>query len=307
VISWRYHLVSIVAVFLALGLGILVGTTVLDDSLVRSLQGRTERLQIQLDDLRGEVVAAQADAGGLETYAKDVQPFATANQLAGTPVVLVTADGVDDGSLGETRSSLDMAGASVVTTLTVQPSMLATDPSDRQDLAVVLDLPPDTPADQMAADAANELAQRLATPPVRADGSPDVLGDLLGGGFVTAPGLSDADLPDVGGTGQVVVVVGGGSTGAVAIGDAFLTPLVARLTGAGVDTAAAEGSDPSTTFVSATRDATDSGALVTVDGVDQSPGGTSLVLGVAHLLGSGEGGTYGAVAGGGWQLPPPPT
>jgi hypothetical protein len=36
VISWRYHLISIVAVFLAFGLGVLTGTTVLNDNLVRT-------------------------------------------------------------------------------------------------------------------------------------------------------------------------------------------------------------------------------------------------------------------------------
>ena len=36
-ISFRYHLVTIVAVFLALGLGVLAGTTVLDQALVDRL------------------------------------------------------------------------------------------------------------------------------------------------------------------------------------------------------------------------------------------------------------------------------
>jgi hypothetical protein len=284
----------------------LVGTTVLNDSLVNSLRDRTERLTAQLDDLRAEVVAAQTSATGLDSFAKDVQPFAVADQLTGYSVVLVTADGVDGGTLGEARTALDAAGTSVVTTLTAQPSITAPNPSDQQDLAAVLDLPPETPPEELSLSAANELTKRLLTPPVRPGGSADLLADLLRGGFVTSPGLSDADLPDVGGAGQVVIVVGGGSASADAVGDAFLGPLVARLTEAGMNTAAGEGSDPTTAFVASARDATDAAALVTVDGLDQPAGGTALVLGVARLLSTGEGGTYGAVADGAWQLPPPP-
>ena len=74
-ISWRYHLVSIVAVFLALGLGILVGTTVLDDSLVNSLRRRTEELQGLNSDLRDKLDAAEQTIAGLQAFATDVQPF----------------------------------------------------------------------------------------------------------------------------------------------------------------------------------------------------------------------------------------
>ncbi len=52
-ISWRYHLISIVAVFLAFGLGVLTGTTVLNDNLVRNLKSQTKNLTADLDELRG--------------------------------------------------------------------------------------------------------------------------------------------------------------------------------------------------------------------------------------------------------------
>ena len=42
-IPWRYHLVSIMAIFLALGLGVLVGTTVINPGLVKNLSSQTER------------------------------------------------------------------------------------------------------------------------------------------------------------------------------------------------------------------------------------------------------------------------
>src|SRR5438876_572478 len=46
-ISFRYHVVTIVAVFLALGLGVLAGTTVLDQGLVKNLKARTDAAEQQ--------------------------------------------------------------------------------------------------------------------------------------------------------------------------------------------------------------------------------------------------------------------
>ena len=40
-INLRYHIVSLAAAFLAFGLGILAGTTVISDRLVEQLQGNT--------------------------------------------------------------------------------------------------------------------------------------------------------------------------------------------------------------------------------------------------------------------------
>ena len=45
VISFRYHLVSIVAVFLALALGIVVGTTALNGPITKDLRNQVERRQ----------------------------------------------------------------------------------------------------------------------------------------------------------------------------------------------------------------------------------------------------------------------
>ena len=46
-ISFRYHVVTIVAIFVALAVGILMGTTLLDQGLVSDLQRRTSSLSSQ--------------------------------------------------------------------------------------------------------------------------------------------------------------------------------------------------------------------------------------------------------------------
>ena len=68
-IDFRYHLVSIVAVFLALGLGILMGTAVLNDALVKSL--------------RDDIITATERAGVLQKAGKHDEQRREGNEHVG--------------------------------------------------------------------------------------------------------------------------------------------------------------------------------------------------------------------------------
>ena len=289
-----------------MGLGILVGTTVLDDSLVDSLRGRQETLQQQASDLRNQLGDTLQALAELERFAADVQPFVLPARLTDQPVVIVTADGADADALDEAAAVLDMAGARVVTTIAVQASMTGANGADAQDLAGLLRLPADTAREDLMAGAADALAGRLADEPVRPlDPQDDVLGRMLSGGFVVAPGLSDAGLAEVGGAGQVVVAVGGGSAAEGPTSEGFLAPLVADLADRDVVTVAAEGSDPTSTFVTTARDRAGSAVLVTVDGLDHAVGGSALVLGIESAALTGQGGSWGLGDQASQPLPPP--
>jgi hypothetical protein len=201
-----------------------------------------------------------------------------------------------------------MAGAQVVTTITVQPAMTSGTGADSQQLAGILGRPSNTAPDELMADAADALATRLSEAPARTvDVNDDLLGDLLSAGMVVAPGLSDADLAGVGGPTQVVVVVDGGvGTSAASAGELLLAPLVSALVDRQQPTAAGEGSDRTSTFLSTARDLTGSGALVSVDGLDQAVGGSALVLGIERWLLTGQGGAFGLGDQASQPLPDPP-
>ena len=92
-ISWRYHLVSIVAVFLALGLGVLTGTTVLNDNLVRNLKAQTKTLKADLDELRASVDDLQSQLGTMGTFAEQAVPYLVGGRLATRQVVVVSEEG----------------------------------------------------------------------------------------------------------------------------------------------------------------------------------------------------------------------
>lgn len=294
--------------FLALGLGILVGTTVLDDSLVNSLRRRTEQLQGLNSDLRDQVAKAEQALADQQQFATDVQPFLLSDRLTNREVVIVTTDGADAGALDEASRALDMAGARIVTTITVQPAMTSGTDADTQELAGILARPANTAPDELMADAADALAARLSESPARTvDVNDDLLGELLNAGMVVAPGLSDADLAGVGGPTQVVVVVDGGIEGpAASAGEVLLAPLVAALVDRQQPTAAGEGSDRTSTFLSTTHDLVGSGDLVSADGLDQAVGGSALVLGIDQWLLTGQGGAFGLGDQASQPLPDPP-
>ena len=311
-IPWRYHLVSIMAIFLALGLGVVVGTTVINPGLVKNLNNQTNGLRQELKDQRKTDLDLRSQLATMTAFGDQAMPYLVAGRLTGTQVVVVTEEGVDARAITETRKALDLAGANVLTTLTVRPTMAADSQVTKRDLATLLGQSQSTPADQLALDAAQALAGRLAKDP-RGDvsGSPDVLGELLSQGFLisSSPGISNATLLGIGGRGQLVVTIGGGAVGQLVPASAtFLEPFVSDLVAAGVVTGAGEGIAAADGFVSGLRSAAgdpSAAALVTVDNVDLPVGGSAMVLALADAISKGTGGDYGVKDGLSRLLPPP--
>ena len=68
-IDFRYHLVSIVAVFLALSLGLLLGSTELKPYVQKGLQGLSKTEQRQIDALLGAKQQLQSQIGSENQFA----------------------------------------------------------------------------------------------------------------------------------------------------------------------------------------------------------------------------------------------
>jgi len=93
VIDFRYHLVSIVAVFLALAIGIVLGSTELQGPAYNLLNQTTGKLQSELGQVSSERDAAQQQATLGENYAQAVEPVVLRNLLAGQQLLIVTEPG----------------------------------------------------------------------------------------------------------------------------------------------------------------------------------------------------------------------
>jgi hypothetical protein len=122
VIDFRYHLVSIVAVFLALAIGIVLGSTELQGPTYNLLNQTTAKLQNELDQASSQRDAARQQASLGESYAQAVQPVVLHNLLAGQRLLIVTEPGAPASVVTaiSTAATQD-AGATVTGQVALQP------------------------------------------------------------------------------------------------------------------------------------------------------------------------------------------
>jgi uncharacterized coiled-coil protein SlyX len=305
VISFRQHVVTIVAIFLALALGMLAGSAFIQPRLVDQLRTQVQDQRRTMDDLRAQVGELRDRLAAERAFNDAALGHLTQGRLLGQRIVVVAQEGLDDGALDEARRALEEAGATPV--VLVARATLAPAGADAQAaLAELLGRPDADPA-ELPALAARALAERLATDVRRAPPQADLLRILLDDGYLAPAdaGLSEEVLAAVGGARQPVLVLAGGADADPAMPpEAFAVPLVERLAALGLPVAAGEPVATAVPFVDLLRRGGPDG-VVTVDDVDESRGGAALVLGLQRLILTGEGGDYG-VKDGSEPLPPPP-
>lgn len=147
-INLRYHIVSIVAVFLALGIGTALGGTFLNsytvDLLEQNISSAEDRIaatSAENSELEGAVASAEARERALLA---DAGGELLGDHLADVPILLVTAPGVAGEDTEELRLALLDAGADYRGAIELRDGLaLEGDIDDR--LAEVVGLDPATP------------------------------------------------------------------------------------------------------------------------------------------------------------------
>ncbi|HUR48708.1 MAG TPA: copper transporter [Acidimicrobiales bacterium] len=110
-INFRYHLVSLTAMFLALGLGIAMGATVVDRALVSGLEDQLNRVGTRADSVAANNDHLDDQLSSWERFAEQAGDEFVAGRLAGVPVVVVTFAGVDGDVVARVEAALRNAGA----------------------------------------------------------------------------------------------------------------------------------------------------------------------------------------------------
>jgi hypothetical protein len=311
VINLRYHIVSLVAVFLALGLGIVMGSTVIDRVTVDALNDN-------LEDVRRSVGAIREENRKLGDQIKQSQDFAETTRdqllrghLRNVPVMVVAVAGIDRRPVDELRRALVGAQATMEGTIGFTSKMRLTSDGDVRALAAALDLPLDRP-DVVRRQALARVASARET--AAADASP--LAALQSAGFLTyeapAPATSTssstgllalASLP-LANTRYLVVSGAGAEVG----DDVVALPLAqAYAQASGRVVAAESGVDTDggrAVFVGLLRGDVLSSRLSTVDNIESPMGQTAAVLALEDL-GVPRYGHYGVGPGAQRILPPP--
>ncbi len=125
-IDFRYHLVSIVAVFLALAIGIVLGSTELQGTAYNVLNSTTAKLQNELDQITSQRDTAQQQASAGEAYAAAVEPAVLHNLLSGQRLLIITEPGAQSSVVSGISNAAIDAGASVTGQINLQPKFFDT-------------------------------------------------------------------------------------------------------------------------------------------------------------------------------------
>lgn len=141
-INLRYHIVSLTAVFLAIGIGLTLGSTFLDRATVENLNGQLENLETRLDERDERIGVLEDDlteAEALQSALDEQGSGLLAGRLEDVPVVVIASAGVDQGDVDGAVESLQTAGAAVQGEWWVTERLLLAEEGDVDDLATVLE------------------------------------------------------------------------------------------------------------------------------------------------------------------------
>lgn len=311
-IDFRYHLVSITAVFLALALGIVVGTAALNgpiqDGLRRSIQDQAQDKR----ELESDVRSLQSQVAASDEFAAVLGPDLVADQLADERVLFVTTPATPDELAERLRPLLADAGATVTGELEVLPALAAAasrqllDDLVAQVVPAGIDLPDGTPVERAAAELAAALTSGPDTEPVDTGEAQAVVSAFEEADLVRFSAQDESVLRSA----TLVVVLGAeGADGNVDSSESQQQEALLALAqalderSAGVVIAGPERSAEDGGIVRALREESvllDS--LSTVDNADRGVGLVAVVLALAEQL-SGGSGQYGAGPGAAAPLP----
>jgi hypothetical protein len=315
VISLRYHIVSLVAVFLALALGIVVGSTVLQEGTVSVLRATSDQVREQSERNSRENVALKQENSRLQSFGATVLPDLVRGRLDGRSVVLVDTDKVDSGLRDGVRKVLEDAGAEVDGQITFADERLALGAdADRTAAGRLLGVDAGDP-EVLRGQLVKRLAERLANPAAIPQDDRQRASDML-------TGLQDADFladlrlsrPLAAGSdpfprqGSIFVLLGPAATATTAVApDAFLVPLADQVSGlAGGAVAGGEAADVprETSWILALRDNRAVSRRVSgIDSVDKVYGQLALVEALEDRLQQEAAGQYGVKDGASGLLP----
>lgn len=297
--SVRYHVISLAAVFLALAVGVVLGSSSVSQRLLSVVAGDRDSLAEQIEQLSAQRAELDARQRSADAFGVAVSPTVVKGQLEQRRVVLVLGPDADAADRDAVRALVLAAGGVVTGELALTDAL--TDPS--------------------RAEAVRELATRLLPSGAQLPASADagaLAGGLLGSVLLVAPdgqrvaadqaaaalaGLTQAGFVRAGSRpapAQLAVVLTGVALSGTDAADRAAT--MARLAGeldrcgGGTVLAGRSGAEGPGGAVGVVRaDTVSSAALSTVDGLQSAVGRVAVVLALREQA-EGRAGRYGSAS-----------
>lgn len=298
-ITLRHHAISLAAVFLALAVGIILGSGLLNDTLLSGLREDKRTQQRQIEDLNQEKTGLNEKLKAASDFDAAMAPRMVRDVLADRRVVLLTTPDADTADVDAIAGTVAAAGGSVSARVGLTDQFVDANQGER--LATIVNssiLPAGT---QLRTDVVDQGSQagdllgivlqlpREPAPPVTDMQRDTALSALRQSGFIT---YTDGQVAP----GELAVVVTGGALPDDA-GNRGST--VARLAAAldrrgwGTVLAGCSGSASGTAAIAVTRsDRGMAAAASTVDDIEMSSGRITTVLALRQKA-DGASGRYG--------------
>ena len=307
-VTFRFHLVSLIAVFLALGLGILVGSSVVDRVIVNRLDNEIRSVRRESSQANTQLGLATDKLSKGDDFLHKLAPYAVSQRLTDVPVVIVAERGVDPATVKSTLATVRGAGADVPAVLWLTDSWRLDAPKDLDALQHAVKVSGNNAGARAAA--LKLLARRLAEP-AASTRTTDVIDSLRTAGFVD---ITDGDRAAVTAfpkhAARVLYVTG---TDGHLRGTDTTTAWVQALTSANVPTVVAEVYDDhrgelpvpqrGESVAPIRGDATLSKAVSTLDDLEITQGQITAVLALEQIVGT-PAGHYGYGQGASAVMPP---
>jgi copper transport outer membrane protein MctB len=306
-ISLRQHAFSLAAVFLALAVGVVLGSGFLSDSLLSSLRDEKQDLYTQIGGLNDQKSVLNEKLSAANNFDTQLGGRIVHDALGGKSVVVFRTPDARDDDVAAVAKILGQAGGTVTGTVSLTQEFV--DANSAEKLRTVVNssiLPAGQQLSTKLVDQGSQAGDLLgiallvntnpAIPPVDDAQRDTVLASLRDTGFIT---YQPSD--HLGNANAALVVTGGtlpqdaGNQGvSVARFSAALAPH-----GAGTLLAGRDGSATGGAAVAVTR--ADTGmvsAISTVDDLDTAPGRITAILGLHDLVNGGHVGHRAPVASG---------
>ncbi|HET7074423.1 MAG TPA: copper transporter [Mycobacterium sp.] len=301
-ISLRQHALSLAAVFLALAVGVVLGSGFLSDTLLSSLRDEKRDLYSQINGLNDQKNVLNEKLSAANNFDNQLAGRIVHEALGNKSVIVFRTPDAKDDDVAAVSKFIGQAGGTVTGTLSLTQEFV--DANSAEKLRTVVNssiLPAGQQLSTKLVDQGSQAGDLLgiallinanpAVPPVDDPQRDVVLAALRDTGFIT---YQSGD--HIGAANAALVITGGslpqdaGNQGvSVARFSAALAPH-----GSGALLAGRDGSATGGAAIAVTRaDSGMSSAISTVDDVDAAPGRITAVLGLHDLTNGGHVGQYG--------------
>jgi hypothetical protein len=301
VISLRTHAISLAAVFLALAIGVALGSGLLSNTVLSGLRDDKKEMQTQIDGLTDQKNALNERLSAAGEFDGQMAPRILHDSLAGKSVVVFRTPDADDDDVQSLSRMVEQAGGAVSGTVALTEEFVNANSAEKL-LSVVNSpiVPAGAQLSTKSVDQGSQAGDLLGiallinkdpkVPAVDDQQRDTVLTALRDTGFITYGG------DRVGAANTALVVTGAGLGDDAGNRGATVARFAAGLAphGSGTVIAGRDGTASGTAAVAVTRsDGALSSALSTVDDIDATSGRITTVLALGDLINGGRPGQYG--------------